>query len=68
LDWFGVAKSMLETGTEPDFVVVDETGRVWRFHRHTLDALKEGVPAAGLQHAKRITAAPTIACGCWPTR
>jgi glutamate synthase domain-containing protein 2 len=37
-------------------VVPDKTTRVYNFHRHTLDALKELVQAAGLQHPGEITA------------
>ena len=37
-------------------VVPDKAERVWRFHQHTLKALKELVQAAGLQHPNEITA------------
>jgi glutamate synthase domain-containing protein 2 len=36
-------------------VVPTKTERVWRFHQHTLEALKELVQAAGLAHPKHIT-------------
>ncbi|MCK7492555.1 MAG: hypothetical protein MZW92_13935 [Comamonadaceae bacterium] len=34
-------------------VVPDKAERVWRFHQNTLEALKELVQAAGLQHPER---------------
>jgi glutamate synthase domain-containing protein 2 len=37
-------------------VVPDKAERVWRFHEHTLEALKELVQAAGLRHPNEITA------------
>jgi len=37
-------------------VVPDKAERVWRFHQHTLKALKELVQAAGLQHPGEISA------------
>lgn len=37
-------------------VVADKTERVERFHRHTLEALRELVQAAGLQHPGEVTA------------
>ena len=37
-------------------VVPDKTERVWRFHQNTLEALKELVQAAGLQHPREISA------------
>jgi hypothetical protein len=37
-------------------VVPDKTERVHRFHQNTLEALKELVQAAGLQHPNQITA------------
>jgi glutamate synthase domain-containing protein 2 len=37
-------------------VVPTKAERVWRFHEYTLDALKELVQAAGLQHPNEITA------------
>jgi glutamate synthase domain-containing protein 2 len=37
-------------------VVPDKTERVYRFHEHTLEALKELVQAAGLSHPNQITA------------
>ena len=37
-------------------VVPDKAERVWRFHENTLEALKELVQAAGLQHPNEITA------------
>ncbi|MEQ1660615.1 MAG: FMN-binding glutamate synthase family protein, partial [Hylemonella sp.] len=36
-------------------VVPDKAERVWRFHENTLDALKELVQAAGLEHPRQIT-------------
>ena len=41
-------------------VVPDKAERVWRFHQHTLEALKELVQAAGLQHPNQITAAHIV--------
>jgi glutamate synthase domain-containing protein 2 len=37
-------------------VVPDKAERVWRFHEHTLEALRELVQAAGLQHPNEISA------------
>jgi len=37
-------------------VVPDKAERVWRFHQNTLEALKELVQAAGLDHPRHITA------------
>ena len=37
-------------------VVPTKTERVWRFHENTLEALKELVQAAGLEHPRDITA------------
>ncbi|MEF7615153.1 FMN-binding glutamate synthase family protein [Aquincola sp. MAHUQ-54] len=41
-------------------VVPDKTERVYRFHRNTLEALKELVQAAGLRHPREITAAHIV--------
>lgn len=41
-------------------VVPDKAERVYRFHRHTLEALKELVQAAGLEHPRQITAAHIV--------
>jgi glutamate synthase domain-containing protein 2 len=41
-------------------VVTDKTERVWRFHRHTLEALKELVQAAGLMHPGQISASHIV--------
>jgi len=41
-------------------VVPDKTERVYRFHRNTLEALKELVQAAGLEHPNRITASHIV--------
>ncbi len=41
-------------------VVPDKIERVWRFHRHTLQALQELVQAAGLQHPREITPAHIV--------
>jgi glutamate synthase domain-containing protein 2 len=41
-------------------VVVDKTTRVANFHRQTLEALRELVQAAGLQHPNQITAAHIV--------
>jgi len=41
-------------------VVVDKTARVANFHRQTLEALRELVQAAGLQHPNQITAAHIV--------
>ena len=41
-------------------VVPDKTERVYRFHEHTLEALKELVQAAGLGHPNQITAAHIV--------
>jgi glutamate synthase domain-containing protein 2 len=40
--------------------VVDKTERVFHFHRQTLEALKELVQAAGLQHPQEITASHIV--------
>lgn len=37
-------------------VVTDKAERVWRFHQNTLEALRELVQAAGLQHPSEISA------------
>ncbi|MBL8351406.1 MAG: FMN-binding glutamate synthase family protein [Burkholderiaceae bacterium] len=41
-------------------VVADKITRVARFHRHTLEALRELVQAAGLQHPGQISAAHIV--------
>jgi glutamate synthase domain-containing protein 2 len=41
-------------------VVPTKTERVWRFHQHTLMALKELVQAAGLTHPGQITASHIV--------
>jgi hypothetical protein len=41
-------------------VVPDKTERVYRFHLHTLEALKELVQAAGLQHPNEISASHIV--------
>jgi hypothetical protein len=41
-------------------VVPTKTERVWRFHQNTLEALKELVQAAGLDHPNQITAAHIV--------
>jgi|LakMenEpi03Aug12_release.lakeMendotaPanAssembly.Ray.scaffolds.fasta_scaffold02431_21 glutamate synthase domain-containing protein 2 len=41
-------------------VVADKAERVWRFHRHTLEALKELVQAAGLMHPGQISASHIV--------
>ncbi|MFN7694185.1 MAG: FMN-binding glutamate synthase family protein [Burkholderiales bacterium] len=41
-------------------VVGDKAERVWRFHENTLEALKELVQAAGLQHPIDITASHIV--------
>ncbi|MDO8418791.1 MAG: FMN-binding glutamate synthase family protein [Rubrivivax sp.] len=41
-------------------VVPDKIERVYRFHRYTLEALKELVQAAGLAHPNQITAAHIV--------
>jgi glutamate synthase domain-containing protein 2 len=41
-------------------VVPDKIERVYRFHRHTLEALKELVQAAGLEHPSQITASHIV--------
>ena len=41
-------------------VVLDKIDRVYRFHQHTLMALKELVQAAGLDHPNRITASHIV--------
>ncbi len=41
-------------------VVPDKLERVWRFHQHTLEALKELVQAAGLRHPNEISAAHIV--------
>ena len=41
-------------------VVADKTERVYRFHHHTLQALRELVQAAGLAHPREITAAHIV--------
>ena len=41
-------------------VVADKTERVYHFHQHTLEALKELVQAAGLHHPNEITAAHIV--------
>lgn len=41
-------------------VVADKTERVWRFHQHTLEALKELVQAAGLTHPGQISASHIV--------
>ena len=41
-------------------VVTDKTERVWRFHQHTLEALKELVQAAGLEHPGQISASHIV--------
>ena len=47
--------------------------RVYRYHQNTLEALKELVQAAGLNHPNQINAfhivraLPTTKCACWPT-
>ncbi|KPF45947.1 glutamate synthase [beta proteobacterium AAP51] len=41
-------------------VVHDKTERVFRFHRNTLEALKELVQAAGLQHPREISASHIV--------
>ncbi len=41
-------------------VVPDKAQRVQRFHQHTLEALRELVQAAGLQHPNQITAAHIV--------
>ncbi len=41
-------------------VVPDKTERVYRFHHHTLEALKELVQAAGLQHPNEISASHIV--------
>jgi glutamate synthase domain-containing protein 2 len=41
-------------------VVPTKTERVWRFHQHTLMALKELVQAAGLQHPGEVTASHIV--------
>ncbi|HET9822745.1 MAG TPA: FMN-binding glutamate synthase family protein [Burkholderiaceae bacterium] len=41
-------------------VVPDKAERVWRFHENTLEALKEMVQAAGLEHPHEITAAHIV--------
>ena len=41
-------------------VVPDKTERVFRFHRNTLEALKELVQAAGLQHPREISASHIV--------
>jgi glutamate synthase domain-containing protein 2 len=41
-------------------VVADKTERVWKFHENTLQALKELVQAAGLQHPGEISAAHIV--------
>ena len=43
-------------GSLDDRFVPDKLERVARFHEHTLEALKELVQAAGLQHPNDITA------------
>jgi len=40
--------------------VTDKTERVWRFHTHTLEALKELVQAAGLEHPGQISASHIV--------
>ena len=40
--------------------VPTKTERVWRFHQNTLEALKELVQAAGLDHPNQITAAHIV--------
>jgi glutamate synthase domain-containing protein 2 len=40
--------------------VPSKTDRVWRFHENTLEALKELVQAAGLNHPSQITAAHIV--------
>ncbi len=44
-------------------VVSDKAERVWRFHRHTLEALKELVQAAGLQSPSEIEARHIVCRG-----
>ncbi|MBK6469511.1 MAG: FMN-binding glutamate synthase family protein [Betaproteobacteria bacterium] len=41
-------------------VVADKTERIYHFHQHTLEALKELVQAAGLHHPNEITAAHIV--------
>jgi hypothetical protein len=41
-------------------VVPDKSERVYRFHQNTLQALKELVQAAGLQHPGEITASHIV--------
>jgi glutamate synthase domain-containing protein 2 len=41
-------------------VVPDKAERVWRFHQNTLEALKELVQAAGLNHPREITASHIV--------
>jgi hypothetical protein len=41
-------------------VVPDKTERVYRFHHNTLEALKELVQAAGLQHPREISASHIV--------
>jgi glutamate synthase domain-containing protein 2 len=41
-------------------VVPTKMERVWRFHQHTLEALKELVQAAGLTHPNQITASHIV--------
>jgi glutamate synthase domain-containing protein 2 len=41
-------------------VVPTKMERVWRFHHHTLEALKELVQAAGLQHPGELTASHIV--------
>jgi glutamate synthase domain-containing protein 2 len=41
-------------------VVPTKAERVWRFHENTLEALKELVQAAGLQHPREITASHIV--------
>ncbi len=41
-------------------VVPTKTDRVWRFHQNTLEALKELVQAAGLDHPNQITASHIV--------
>jgi len=45
-----------DPGRQQALVVPDKAERVARFHHHTLEALKELVQAAGLEHPQQITA------------
>ncbi len=49
-----------DTKRQQALVVPTKTERVWRFHENTLEALKELVQAAGLEHPNQITASHIV--------